>query len=199
MKARIKQRLVDRLKPGPADRTIFDTEVPGFALRVRKTGGISYAVEHKAGHGRRAPTRRVKFGPVGKMTPDEARAAAKRVLGSVAHGKDRPRKRPASGAPCPSATSSRLSCGSMSRRSAKPPRRRGCATRLNASSAALGSTKPDRGHTAGGRSASFVDERSAGSEGTGRRPSRVARSWAGKSSYVEEGENPARGVERFPE
>ena len=88
MKTKITKRLVDTLKPGPADRTIFDFDVPGFAVRVRKTGGMSYAVEYKAGRGRGAPTRRVTIGPVGKMTPEEARAVARRVLGSVAHGKD---------------------------------------------------------------------------------------------------------------
>ena len=88
MKAKITKRLVDGLKPGPVDRTIFDSDVPGFAVRVRKTGGMSYAVEYKAGRGRGAPTRRVTIGPVGKMTPDEARAEARRVLGSVAHGED---------------------------------------------------------------------------------------------------------------
>src|SRR5271157_3289321 len=125
MKAKITKRLVDTLRAGPGDRTIFDTDIPGFALRVRKTGGMSYTVEYKAGRGRGAPTRRVTIGPVGKMTPDEARAAARRVLGSVAHGaRTRPRKRLASGAPCPLARSSTLSCGSMSRRSARPPRRR---------------------------------------------------------------------------
>src|SRR5271157_4543601 len=90
MKAKITKRLVDGLKPGPTDRTIFDSEVPGFAVRVRKTGGMSYAVEYKAGRGRGAPTRRVTIGAIGKMTPDEARAAARKVLGSVAHGWEDP-------------------------------------------------------------------------------------------------------------
>ena len=73
MKTKLTKRLVDGLKPGAADRTIFDTDVPGFSVRVRKTGGMSYAVEYKAGHGRGAPTRRVTIGPVGTMTPEQAR------------------------------------------------------------------------------------------------------------------------------
>jgi Arm DNA-binding domain len=88
MKAKITKRLVDSQKPGMSDRSIFDTEVPGFVFRVRKTGGMSYAVEYKAGHGRGAPTRRVTIGPVGKMTPEQARKAVEKVLGAVAHGSD---------------------------------------------------------------------------------------------------------------
>ena len=41
-----------------------------------------------AGEGRRAAVRRVTIDTVGKITPDEARRAAKRIIGSVAHGED---------------------------------------------------------------------------------------------------------------
>ena len=92
------------------DRTAFDSVDLGFVLRVRKSGGMSFAVEYKAGRGRGAPTRRVTIGRVGKMTPEQAREAAKKVLGSVAHGRKtrRPRKR-ASGGRCRSRTSSKIS------------------------------------------------------------------------------------------
>ena len=49
---------------------------------------MSYIVQYKAGSGRGAPARRVTLGSVGKMTPEQARKAAEKVLGSVAHGKD---------------------------------------------------------------------------------------------------------------
>jgi integrase len=49
---------------------------------------MSYIVQYKAGSGRGAPTRRVTLGAVGKMTPEQARKAAGKVLGSVAHGED---------------------------------------------------------------------------------------------------------------
>jgi integrase len=45
-------------------------------------------VKYRAGSGRNAPTRRVTLGPVGKLTPDEARRLGKATLGSVAHGLD---------------------------------------------------------------------------------------------------------------
>jgi Arm DNA-binding domain len=86
MKAKITKRLVDTLKPGSADVSMFDTELPGFVLRVRKTGGMSYSVEYKAESGRGATTQRVTIGPVGRMTPEEARAAAKKKLAEVGQG-----------------------------------------------------------------------------------------------------------------
>jgi integrase len=60
----------------------------GFGLRVQPTGEKSYVVKYRAGSGRNAPTRRVTLGPVGKLSPDEARRLAKLTLGSVAHGHD---------------------------------------------------------------------------------------------------------------
>ena len=94
MKAKITKRLVDGFRAEissgghAADRTVFDSLDLGFVLRVRKSGGMSYAVEYKAGRGRGAPTRRVTLGPVGRITPEQAREAARKVLGSVARGED---------------------------------------------------------------------------------------------------------------
>jgi integrase len=88
MRAHITKRLVDGLKPTRTDYYVFDTDTTGFAVRLRATGGMSYIVQYKAGSGRGAPARRVTLGGVGKMTPEQARAAARKVLGSVAHGED---------------------------------------------------------------------------------------------------------------
>jgi integrase len=87
-KARITKRLVNTLKPTMSDFTVFDTVLVGFGVRVRATGGMSYIVQYKGGTGRGAPTRRVTLGGVGKMTPEQARKAAEKVLGSVASGED---------------------------------------------------------------------------------------------------------------
>jgi hypothetical protein len=65
MKAKITKRLVESFKPGSADLSVFDAELPGFVLRVRKTGGMSYSVEYKAASGRGAATQRLTIGRVG--------------------------------------------------------------------------------------------------------------------------------------
>lgn len=86
--ARITKRTIDSLRPKATDYYVFDTETTGFGVRVRATGGMSYIVQYKAGPGRGAATRRVTLGAIGKMTPDDARKEASKILGRVAHGED---------------------------------------------------------------------------------------------------------------
>ena len=74
--ARITKRLIDTTKPKDTDYFIWDSDMPGFGLRVMKTGKKSYMVQYR--HGGR--TRRVTFGRVGIMTPDEARKEARELL-----------------------------------------------------------------------------------------------------------------------
>jgi len=45
-------------------------------------------VQYRAGSGRQAQQRRLTLGPVGKLTPEEARSLARRAIGAVANGKD---------------------------------------------------------------------------------------------------------------
>jgi integrase len=85
---RITKRLVDSLKPTGQDHFIWDDTLPGFGVRVQPTGAKSYVVKYRAGSGRGAPTRRLTLGKVGTITPDEARALARKTLGAVAHGGD---------------------------------------------------------------------------------------------------------------
>ena len=85
---RITKRLVDSLKPSGPDSFVWDDSLFGFGLRVQRTGAKSYVVKYRAGSGRGAPTRRLTLGRVGTLTPDEARALARKTLGAVAHGSD---------------------------------------------------------------------------------------------------------------
>ncbi len=84
---RISKRSVDTAHPGDRDTYLWDSELPGFGLKVTPAGGRTYLVQYRLG-GRRGRTRRVTIGRHGPITPDEARDEAKRLLGEVAAGND---------------------------------------------------------------------------------------------------------------
>lgn len=75
---------------GKVDRAtyFYDADLPGFFLRVQPTGTKVWGVEYRAGTGRGSPTRRITIATFGKLTPDEARAAARKLLADVTHGED---------------------------------------------------------------------------------------------------------------
>lgn len=85
---RITKRTVDALQANEHEFTVWDDTVSGFGVRVRSTGAKSYVVVYRAGAGRGAPVRRYTIAAFGKVTPEHARARAKVILGSVAHGHD---------------------------------------------------------------------------------------------------------------
>ncbi len=85
---RITKRLVDGLKIRLHEYTFWDAKLPGFGVRVRPSGAMSYIVVYRAGSGRGAPFRRFTVATVSKTTPDKARHRAKAILGAVAHGRD---------------------------------------------------------------------------------------------------------------
>ncbi len=85
---RITKRLVDSLSATGEEYFVWDETLIGFGVRVQASGAMSYVAKYRAGSGRGAPTRRVTLGRVGTLTPDDARALAKKTLGAVAHGND---------------------------------------------------------------------------------------------------------------
>jgi integrase len=87
---KITKRLIDKLKAHPHEHeyAVWDAQMPGFGIRVRPTGAMSYVVLYRAGAGRGAPQRRFTIGAVEQTTPEAARKRAKAILGAVAHGKD---------------------------------------------------------------------------------------------------------------
>jgi integrase len=200
MRARITKRLVDSLKPAGTDYYVFDTDTIGFAVRVRATGGMSYIVQYKAGSGRGAPARRVTLGGVGKMTPEQARAAARKILGSVAHGED-----PAADKanqrhflPLGDVIEAFLAEHAEAKRKASTAAwYRGGLERI---------VKPALGETNPGKvTRQDVARLHSSLHDTPVRANRVLAmlsalySFAGKAGYVPEEYNPARGIEKFPE
>ncbi|MDR6954877.1 integrase [Ancylobacter sp. 3268] len=95
--ARISKRIVDALVPGAVDQYVWDTELPGFGIRVRPSGAATYIITYRVGSGRRASKKRLVISVVGKCTPDEARKIARQKLALVVTGgdpaADRARKR----------------------------------------------------------------------------------------------------------
>ena len=85
---RITKRVVDNLKIQSSEYAVWDAQLPGFGVRVRPTGAMSYVVVYRAGSGRGAPVRRFTIAAVGKTTPESARQRAQAILGAVAHGRD---------------------------------------------------------------------------------------------------------------
>jgi integrase len=75
------------LPHGKTDHIEWDDDLTGFGLRIRLGGDRvrkTFIAQYRA-HGR---TRRVLIGPVEKLGTEQARAAAKKVLGKAAIGED---------------------------------------------------------------------------------------------------------------
>ncbi|MEP9355589.1 Arm DNA-binding domain-containing protein [Xanthobacter sp. KR7-65] len=85
---KLTKRATDAIVPGDQLVYFFDTDLPGFFLRVRPTGAKTWGLQYRAGSGRGAVKKRIIIAAFGKVTPDEARAAAKRLLADVTHGDD---------------------------------------------------------------------------------------------------------------
>src|ERR1700687_4082076 len=78
------KRTVDATKPAEGrDVVIWDTEVPGFGLRVKPGGRKSYIVQFRNRQGR---SRRLTLGTHGVLTPDGARRQARQVLAEGGEG-----------------------------------------------------------------------------------------------------------------
>ncbi|TKV78924.1 DUF4102 domain-containing protein [Bradyrhizobium elkanii] len=84
----ITKTLVDGLQSQVSEYTVWDSKLPGFGVRVRPTGAMSFIIVYRAGSGREAPVRRYTVGAVGKVAPEAARSLAKGLLGMVANGAD---------------------------------------------------------------------------------------------------------------
>ncbi len=82
--AKLTKRVVDAAESRCSDYVIWDDELPGFGLRVFKSGRRSYVIQYRQG-GR---SRRYTIGLHGVWTPETARQEAKVQLGRIARGEN---------------------------------------------------------------------------------------------------------------
>jgi integrase len=83
---RINKRAVDALQcPAGKDREfLWDDSLSGFGIAAHRSGKKTYSVQYRqAGKSRRAT-----IGEDGRLTPDEARSEARKLLGAVESGAD---------------------------------------------------------------------------------------------------------------
>jgi hypothetical protein len=76
---RLTQQVVERLEPKAAEYVEWCPKLRGFGCRVRPTGHKSFLAMYRVG-GRSAKSRKVTIGTYGKITTEEARKAASKIL-----------------------------------------------------------------------------------------------------------------------
>ena len=85
---KLTRRNVSSLQPAAKPVTYYDTDLKGFGLKIMPSGVRSWIVEYRPGAGGRGVAKkRLKVGG-DALTPEVARAAAEKLLASVALGSD---------------------------------------------------------------------------------------------------------------
>jgi hypothetical protein len=161
---------------------------------------LSYVVVYRAGSGRGAPVRRYTIAAVGKITPERARARAKEILGSVAHGNDPAgQKSTERGVPTVAELADRFMAEHI-----EPKRKAGTAGFYRdildrMVKPAVGTTKADK------LTRQQIGKLHSLLAGTPFQANRVLAvvgsmySFAGRAGIIAEGTNPARGIDKFTE
>ena len=79
-RVRITKRVLESTVATSGDRTVWDSELVGFGVRVRASGRKAYVVQHRLGKGRAARQRKFTLGTFPELTPDQARADARQLI-----------------------------------------------------------------------------------------------------------------------
>ena len=83
---RLTKRIVEAAEPDPnRDVFVWDTQLPGFGLRVYPSGKRKYILQYRTKSNRQ---RRLVIGPHGPLTAEKARDKARDLLGQVHDGGD---------------------------------------------------------------------------------------------------------------
>jgi integrase len=81
---KLTKRIVEATEIRDKDYIIFDSDIPGFGLRVLRSGKRSYLVQYRVGR----RSRRMSLGLHGILTPQKARSQAVNALAAVKNGED---------------------------------------------------------------------------------------------------------------
>lgn len=84
---KLTKSVVDSLDAKATDYVTWCGALPGFGVRVRPSGAKSFVAQYRVG-GRNVAARKVTIGAFGKLTVDQAREAAKRILAGAELGQD---------------------------------------------------------------------------------------------------------------
>lgn len=85
---RLTKRTIDAAPVSDRDQFLWDSEVKGFGVRIWPSGRKTFVAKYRVGGGRSGATRRFTIGTFGVLTVEEARIAARKVLGAVTQGAD---------------------------------------------------------------------------------------------------------------
>ena len=84
--AKLTKRVVEAIAAKPQGDTVkWDSELPGFGIRVWPSGKRTYILKYRTAEGRQ---RKATIGPHGPITAERARSIALRWLGDARHGSD---------------------------------------------------------------------------------------------------------------
>lgn len=82
---KLSKSLIAAINPAGQEVVVWDSSLPGFGLRAKSTGVKTFVIQYRNRAGR---SRRLSIGNLGKITLDQARKEAIRLLGQVATGHD---------------------------------------------------------------------------------------------------------------
>jgi len=82
---KLSKPLIAALNPTDQDVVVWDSSLPGFGLRAKASGVKTFVIQYRNRSGR---SRRLSVGSLGKVTLDQARKEAVKLLGQVAAGAD---------------------------------------------------------------------------------------------------------------